>query len=140
VLIEGTNIGATTNERGYFVIVDAPTDTLKLIVSYIGYVTQEISFDNRNGNSKHLHIELTPKVLESKEVVVKAENYKMWKTSDEVSQITVSPKEIAYLPRIGEVDIFRSLQLMPGISGVNDGSAGLYIRGGTPDQNLFLMV
>lgn len=139
VLIKETTIGATTNERGYFVIVDAPADTLKLIVSYIGYVTQEISFDNRKGNSKHLHIELTPKVIESEEVVVKAENYKMWKTTDEVSQITISPKEIAYLPRIGEVDIFRSLQLMPGISGVNDGSAGLYIRGGTPDQNLVLL-
>ena len=38
----------------------------------------------------------------------------------------------------GEVDLFRSFQLMPGISGVSDGSAGLFVRGGTPDQNLIL--
>ncbi|HLA39948.1 MAG TPA: TonB-dependent receptor, partial [Candidatus Glassbacteria bacterium] len=46
--------------------------------------------------------------------------------------------ELITLPNVGEVDVFRSLQLLPGISGVSDGSSGLYVRGGTPDQNLVL--
>ncbi len=139
VIIEGTSIGATTNNRGYFVIVDAPKDTLNLIVSYMGYTTQKIKLNNLNGQTSLLKINLSSKVLESQEVVVTAEDYKIWKTADNVSQITISPKQISALPRIGEVDIFRSLQLLPGISGISDGSAGLYVRGGTPDQNLILL-
>ncbi len=139
VVIEKSTYGATTNNRGYFVIVDAPMDSITLVVSYIGYVTEKLEIDNSRGNTNQLFIELSPKPIVSDEVVVVADEYKMWKNAEEVSQITVSPKEIAYLPRLGEVDIFRSLQLLPGISGISDGSAGLYIRGGTPDQNLILL-
>jgi hypothetical protein len=56
----------------------------------------------------------------------------------EPAQVRLSPRQVAALPAVGEVDIFRALQLLPGISGVNDGSSGLYVRGGTPDQNLVL--
>ena len=61
------------------------------------------------------------------------------KTAENVSQVTISPKDLAVLPNVGEVDIFRSLQLLPGISGTNEGSSGLFVRGGTPDQNLVLL-
>jgi ferric enterobactin receptor len=132
-------IGATTNSRGYFVIVDAPIGKSKLLVSYIGYKSQEIPIDNFVGNIKVIQINLSPITYESEEVVVSAEEYKIWKSADEVSQITISPKQLAALPNFGEVDIFRSLQLLPGISGISDGSSGLYIRGGTPDQNLVLL-
>ena len=50
----------------------------------------------------------------------------------------MSPAKVATLPSLGEKDIFRSFQLLPGISGSNESSAGLYVRGGTPDQNLIL--
>jgi hypothetical protein len=55
-----------------------------------------------------------------------------------VSQFTFSPRQLSSLPSIGEIDIFRTMQLLPGISGVGDGSSGLYVRGGTPDQNLVI--
>ncbi|MCF8267292.1 MAG: TonB-dependent receptor [Ignavibacteriales bacterium] len=139
IIIENSKFGTTTNNRGYFIIVDAPKDTVTLIVSYIGYVTEKLKFDNSKGNTGLLQIELTPSPIISEEVLVVADEYKIWKNAREVSQIKVSPKQIAYLPRLGEVDIFRSLQLLPGISGISDGSSGLYIRGGTPDQNLVLL-
>jgi hypothetical protein len=139
VIIKNSKYGATTNNRGYFVIVDAPRDSITLVVSYIGYVTKMLEIDNSNGNTDQQIIELTPKPIVSDEVVIVADEYKMWKNAEGVSQIKVSPKQIAYLPRLGEVDIFRSLQLLPGISGISDGSSGLYIRGGTPDQNLVLL-
>ena len=55
-----------------------------------------------------------------------------------VSEIVLAPAQLRTMPNIGEVDVFRSLQLLPGISGVSDGSSGLYVQGGTPDQNLVL--
>ena len=63
----------------------------------------------------------------------------MIKASEGVSDIRVSPADLKSLPGFGEVDIFRSLQLLPGISGTNESSSGLYVRGGTPDQNLVLL-
>ena len=50
----------------------------------------------------------------------------------------MSPAALSQLPSYGEKDIFRSLQLLPGISGSNESSSGLFVRGGTPDQNLVL--
>lgn len=139
VSIKGTLNGAVTNNRGYFIIVDVNVDSTILVVSYIGYKTEEILLDKIKNLSDPLEIELSPGSYQSDEVVVVADGYKIWKTADEVSQVTISPKQIEMLPQIGEVDIFRSLQLLPGISAINDGSAGLYIRGGTPDQNLTLL-
>lgn len=89
--------------------------------------------------SQLLFVKMRQSVLQGEGVTVIAEEYKMWKSADEVAQITFSPQQISVLPSIGQEDIFRSLQLLPGISGVSDGSAGLYVRGGTPDQNLVIL-
>jgi len=139
IIIENIKIGATTNNQGHFVIVNAPADSLTLIISYIGYHSKKLLLDNRKGNTKTILVELLPKVFESEEVVVVADEYKIWKSEDEISKIKISPANISSLPRVGETDIFRSLQLLPGISAISDGSAGLYVRGGTPDQNLVLL-
>jgi len=134
-----SEIGTTTNSRGYFVIVNAPIGKVKLQISYIGYQSQVIEIENNLNNNKLFDIKLNPITYESDEVIVTADEYKIWKSAEGVSQITISPKQIAVLPNLGEVDIFRSLQLLPGISGIGDGSSGLYVRGGTPDQNLVLL-
>ncbi|MEL6926825.1 MAG: Plug domain-containing protein, partial [Bacteroidota bacterium] len=55
-----------------------------------------------------------------------------------ISKMSISPAALATLPSFGEKDVFRSLQLLPGISGSNESSSGLFVRGGTPDQNLIL--
>ena len=52
--------------------------------------------------------------------------------------MSVSPEIVATTPSLGEKDIFRTLQLLPGVSNANKGTSGLYVRGGTPDQNLVL--
>ncbi len=138
VLAVGTTLGAATNVDGYFVLIGVPADSLTLRVTYLGYQTTLIRIDARTQNTPLL-IEMTPAATELDEVLVTAESYQMMKTAENVSQVTVSPKDIAVLPNIGEVDIFRSLQLLPGISGTNEGSSGLFVRGGTPDQNLVLL-
>ncbi len=139
IIIEGSNHGATTNKDGFFVIIDAPSEQHTLLVSYMGYESKKISYDNTKTENQKLDIQLKPISIVTDDVTVVAEQYKIWKTADEVSQITLSPKQLIILPKLGEVDIFRSLQLLPGVSGISDGSSGLYVRGGTPDQNLILL-
>ena len=139
IIIDGTNIGASTNKDGFFVIIDAPSEKLTLLVSYMGYQSVKVQYDNSKSNNKKLELELKPISITTDDVVVTSEKYKIWKMADGVSQITLSPKQLMVLPKLGEVDIFRSLQLLPGVSGISDGSSGLYVRGGTPDQNLILL-
>lgn len=139
IIIEGSSSGATTNKDGFFVIIDVPRDDISLLVSYMGYESKKIPYDNRKVDNQKLEIQLKPISIVTDDVTVVAEKYKIWKTADGISQITLSPKQLMILPKLGEVDIFRSLQLLPGVSGISDGSSGLFVRGGTPDQNLILL-
>ena len=77
--------------------------------------------------------------LDFQSVDVIADEYQVMKSADEVSKVTISPRQLALLPNMGEVDIFRSLQLLPGISSTGDGSSGLNVRGGSSNQNMILL-
>lgn len=138
VLTKGTSNGVTTNIDGYFTLFNVPSDTSILIVSYIGYQTSQIRLTPETEVSQ-LEILLEDFGVELEEIVVKAtKEEQMLSASTGVSRIGISPSALANLPSYGEKDIFRSLQLLPGISGSNESSSGLYVRGGTPDQNLVL--
>jgi len=138
VTIKGFPFGTSTDSEGYFILVNPPENADTLEVFYIGYQSKEIVLTEKD-LSKPLLVKLNPAILQTEAITVTAEDYQIWQASDEVGKVTFSPINIARLPSMGEVDIFRSLQLLPGISGASDGSAGLYIRGGTPDQNLVML-
>ena len=73
------------------------------------------------------------------EIVVAAQaEEQLIKSSTGISRVSMTPLAMATLPSFGQKDVFRSLQLLPGVSGSNEASSGLYVRGGTPDQNLVL--
>lgn len=138
VLVKGTTNGAPTNVDGYFTLFDVPSDTSSLEVQYIGYRTQTI-FLHPEMDLKNLIIEMEDYSQLLEEVIVLAERKEqLIQASTGVSKIGFSPAQMAALPSYGERDIFRSLQLLPGVSGSNESSSGLYVRGGTPDQNLVL--
>ena len=86
-----------------------------------------------------LQIDIAPLPFELEGVEFVADEYRLMRSTDDVSRVAASPTDMAVLPSIGEVDVFRSLQLLPGISGTRESSSGLYVRGGTPDQNLVLL-
>ncbi len=138
VTVKGQKIGTTTNTEGYFILLNVPASADTLEIFYIGYTTKQIPLQDKD-LSQALIIKMRQNLLQTEAITVTAEEYQIWEKSDQISQLTFSPKQLTSLPSLGEVDIFRSLQLLPGISGVSDGSAGLYIRGGTPDQNLVLL-
>ncbi len=138
VQIKGTRIGTTTNADGRFVLVDLEPDSLVLRISYIGYHTEETHIVPGEVTTPIL-IELEPSTIILDGVEAVAESFRFIQHARNISQVTLSPRDISYLPNIGETDIFRSLQLLPGIGSTNESSAGLYVRGGTPDQNLMLL-
>ncbi|MFT5143262.1 MAG: ferric enterobactin receptor [Rhodothermales bacterium] len=138
VRIDSLQIGAASNIDGYFALLGVPVGRHTLTISYIGFRPTLLAIDTRVEPGPYA-VRLDPSSTELDEVLVVADHYEMMRTAESISQITLSPKDLAALPSIGEVDIFRSLQLLPGISGTNEGSSGLYVRGGTPDQNLVLL-
>ncbi|MCG8307544.1 MAG: TonB-dependent receptor [Cytophagales bacterium] len=138
VLIKGTEKGAVTNVDGFFTLLDVPSDTSTLIVSYLGFKTAEFKL-NPGLLESQLILELQSISSQLDEVVITSTQERMMNVSEDISKITVSPDQLAKLPSLGEKDIFRSLQLLPGVSGTNETSSGLYVRGGTPDQNLNLL-
>jgi len=133
-LKEGTN----ANADGYFTLFNVPSDTTTIEVSYVGYKTLTLKL-NSNMKLEPLLIELKEATVELSEVIVSAYNYSIMNASEGISSARLSPKQLSLLPVVGEEDIFRSLQLLPGVSGTNESSSGLFVRGGTPDQNLVLL-
>jgi ferric enterobactin receptor len=135
VQVAGAQIGGNTNVDGYFSILNVPTDTSTLVFTYLGYRPTQVYLSPK-ARLEALQVEMEPSGTELTEVVVTAEREDLLQTAEEVSMIKMSTAKIALLPSLGEKDIFRAFQLMPGVSAVNEQSAGLYVRGGTPDQVL----
>jgi hypothetical protein len=137
VMIKGTQKGTASNVSGYFVLVNAPAGLCTLRVSYIGYEPVEMPLTLTDGKDM-VFVQIKPQVLPGTTVAVTADNLQTVEVAAEPSQLRLAPLQISRLPSVGELDVFRSLQLLPGIGGVSDLSTGLYVRGGTPDQNLVL--
>ncbi len=127
----------SSSPLGYYYL-DVPFDTTTITVNYIGYEKKTIKL-NSGIVKNSLDIVLLRSAINLEEISVTAEKEKIIRVNpDVVSAVSISPALIAKLPNFGEVDIMRAFQLLPGISGSNETSAGLYVRGGTPDQNLIL--
>ncbi len=137
VSIKGKPVGVTSNADGQFTILKVPTDTSTLIVSYLGYKKTEFKLSPLI-NLSNLIIDVEPQSNQLQEVTISEEKEDLMKASENLSLIKMSPSKINQLPNVGEKDIMRSFQLMPGVSASNESSSGLYVRGGTPDQNLVL--
>ncbi len=123
--------------------IDVPAETAcTLWVSKNGYRQSSVPVDQET-ISPFVEIALTSSSLvELQDMDVSAgrvEVKPMIKTSEKISRITMSPELVAKLPSIGQADLFRSLQLLPGVNAANEASSGLYVRGGTPDQNLIIL-
>ncbi len=126
-----------SNVDGYYLIPNVPSDTSTLIISYVGFVNRSVSLTPLTDLKNNL-IELEPSSQNLDEVQINAEKTEVIKANEIVGMIKMTPRNIAKLPNIGERDPFRAFQLMPGVSASNENSAGLYVRGGTPDQTLVL--
>ena len=139
VFIPELMIGDISQNDGSFSILNISTRSCTLNISYIGYETEKVPILFPKGESVFHEIFISPKVLSTETVSIMGTTREFMDRSNSPGQISFSPRHISTLPNLGEVDIFRSLQLLPGIQLGLGGTSGLNIRGGTPDQNLVLL-
>jgi len=141
VYLQEPGMGATTNQSGYYVISGIPAGSYQLVCSFIGFKDHKEPITLAEGESRKISIFLTPAILETETVVVYADSERISQQlfRKDVSQIKLSPMEISYLPAVVETDLLRSLQNLPGILPLSDYSSEIYVRGGSADQNLYLV-
>ena len=128
--------GAVTNTYGFYSLtIDA--DSVFISASYIGFNAQEHRFLLQNDTTINF---LLSDDIELATVEVTAERGNKIEEKTQMSQMEVPVEQIKKLPALlGEVDVFKVLQLLPGVQSGGEGTSGLYVRGGSPDQNLVLL-
>jgi len=138
VFLRGTTLGTATRQDGYYVIPSVPSGKYDIIVSIIGYehILQPIVL--KVGEDLRIDFRLKVAPVTGEEVTVVADRIK-FKEAQETSTINITMREINVVPGFIEADVFRAIQLLPGVQSINDFSSALYVRGSTPDQNLIML-
>lgn len=134
---KGTSIAVTTNEYGFFSLT-LPQGTHQIVVTYLGYQNWETEI-TLNAHI-HLNIELQELTNQLQEIEVSSEADDKNIKDIEMSTIKLDIKQVEKIPALlGEVDIVRTVQLLPGVTTVGEGASGFNVRGGNVDQNLILL-
>jgi hypothetical protein len=129
--------GITTNLFGFYSIT-LKRGSYTLVFTSLGFQNKEVSVELNK--SIELSFEMEQQVVQSKEVVISAEQKNQNVNSAQMGNVSISMDRIKTLPAfLGEVDLLKTIQLMPGVKSAGDGNTGFYVRGGGPDQNLILL-
>lgn len=137
VLVKGSRTGTVTNVYGLYSL-SLPAGSYTLIFSYIGYVNKEVAVDLKEDT--RLNVRLASSATEISEVVISAEARNANVANVEMSTEKLSVKAIKAIPALmGEVDVIKAVQLLPGVQATSEGSSGFSVRGGSHDQNLILL-
>jgi hypothetical protein len=136
VSVNGHGKSIVSNQFGFYSIT-MPRGTYPVLITFTGYqpVETEITLDRNIEQSFHLS---TKPVL--REVIVSARRRDENVTNAQMGKIDLSINQVKSLPvLLGETDVLKTLQLLPGVRNAGEGNTGLYVRGGGPDQNLILL-
>ncbi len=132
-----TGKGTITNDFGYFSLIVPKKDNFQLIISYLGYKTKMLLLPPRG--QYQLKIELEPGE-QLNEVVISLDKQPQIERNIEVSKISLDAKQVAEIPVImSEPDLIKAVQKLPGVEPGVEGFGGMYVRGGSIDQNLILL-
>lgn len=139
ILLNDSSKGATTDSLGYFAISNVTKGAYDLKISLLGY--KPTIFYNMSGKDLLLEISLKEHSHHLNEVIItgesKAENLIQ---SPQMGKLSLSQTEIKNIPVIfGEADVIKALQTQPGVAAGTEGLAGMYVRGGNGDDNLYMM-
>lgn len=128
--------GVTTNLYGFYSLT-LPAGDYTIIYSYLGFGDAEQVV--QLSDNQVINVKMSQGVT-IQEIVVTAEEKDKNVQSTEMGTVTMPVEKIKTLPvLLGEVDILKTLQLLPGVQSAGEGSSGFYVRGGGPDQNLILL-
>jgi len=136
VVIKSLKVGCTTNNYGFFSFSLDSAEYL-LETSYIGYENQSISISK---SSNDVIFNLKPTSYITDEVTLKAKKEDANIKNADIGKIEIDVEQVDQIPVLmGEKDILKTIQLLPGVQSGSEGSSGFYVRGGGPDQNLILL-
>lgn len=133
-------LGTQSNGSGYYAIKNVPLGTHVVVSSHIGYTTR---LDTVHLGAADTNVRLDLSLAEatltvSEEMVITTQRYSRERDA-QPGYLSLQSEPLRQMPAIGEADLLRSLQLLPGIQSASDISSGLYIRGGGPDQTRILL-
>ena len=135
--IKELNTGTTTNAYGFYSIT-LPSGNYNIVFSYIGFESKPIKLDL--SKNQKLDIELNESQINLSEVTVTEKRDDENVKNIEMSVNKMDIKTIGKIPALlGEVDVIRTIQMLPGVSTVGEGASGFNVRGGGIDQNLVLL-
>jgi hypothetical protein len=137
VLVRELNAGTVTNEYGFYSL-SVPAGTYTIDYSFIGFETVSESIELTKNITKNAEIGFSQTMLEEVVITGEAEDENI--TSVEMSVEKLDIAQVKKIPQLlGEADIIRSIQLLPGVTTVGEGATGFNVRGGNIDQNLILL-
>ena len=141
VLIVGTRLGAIVDTGGRYTIADVPAGWVTVRARFLGFVDGNQTVDLAEGETKTVDFSLDQSVATLGEVrtEAKAAEREAFETKPNLGVTMIPGKVLSTVPRLGEADVLRAAQLLPGVEARNDFTAGLNVRGGEADQNLILM-
>ncbi len=138
VQVKETALGTITNEYGFYSIT-LPAGKYNLVFSYLGFDNKEVTVDVSKENQR-LNIELGTSSITTDVVEITGKRRDANVQSTDMGKVEMTMEEVKKLPALlGEVDVMRTLQLMPGVMSAGEGNSGFYVRGGGPDQNLVIL-
>ncbi|MDA3844488.1 MAG: TonB-dependent receptor [Candidatus Kapabacteria bacterium] len=138
IFIKGTKLGAYSNKLGFYHVHDIPPGKYEILISSVGYtkISKEFTIESGKSIRHDFLLEKTEVFTESVKVMADREVERREIT---ISKINVPISQLKEIRIGGESDVFRSLQMLPGVLSSSQISSGLYVRGGSPDQNLVLI-
>ena len=137
IMVSSLGLGCTSNRYGFYSLT-LPIGFYTVRFQYIGYESRTV--DIQLTDDVRQDVELIMDVIQGETVTVRARSVGMDITSTEMGTSRFVPEEVEYVPVLmGEHDIFRTIQLLPGVAQVREGDAGFTVRGGRSDQNLVLL-
>jgi len=129
--------GTTSNIYGFYSLT-LPEGEYTILAQYLGYADREITVSLNKSQTLNIELNLGGTTME--EIVVTGEQIDRNVESTEMGTVELSTEVLKKIPALlGEVDVLRSLQLLPGVLSAGEGNSGFYVRGGGPDQNLILL-
>ena len=137
IAVKGNSKGINSNQYGFYSLT-LNQGKYSIICSYIGYRSVMIDLDLLSDTL--LNINLLTGVQLSQEVIVTSRKRDNNVKTAQMGKVTLPIEQIKSIPAfLGEVDLLKVVQLLPGVRNAGEGSSGFYVRGGGPDQNLILL-
>lgn len=132
------NVGTNSNSFGFYTLT-MKKDSVQLIVRILGYAPKVLNFYLDHNITYNIEMEEAGKELGQVEISGNRQNNKV-ANDTRVSRIEIPVETVKELPALfGEKDVFKVIQLLPGVQKGGEGNSGLYVRGGGPDQNLIIL-